>query len=238
MISVIRGRTRRRYQDAEKEAGKVPGLEAALIAAREASEAHRKQLGEVRALLDETERRRAAEVRTSLGLRTELARAQEAGAEIAAALTRPDDLLSDVVLTIARTLVRHADVLGLEPRQILSERNTAGPSALPAGSEAGAGLQDLSGAFRYAHESEEPWLIGDHAGAGRCEACTAALPLLDDETLADAYRAASLMRNHAGAKEIRDEIASRDGDADGGCGVFLARLEASVAAEVAAASGA
>ncbi|MEU1312608.1 hypothetical protein ABZ419_27465 [Streptomyces cinnamoneus] len=67
----------------------------------------------------------------------------------------------------------------------------------------------LTASYRYPHDSSEPAIVGEHCGAGRCEACTEGLTALTDVGVAEAFSAALFFFNPAGATALYDEAARR-----------------------------
>ncbi|UQI49798.1 hypothetical protein M1P56_35950 (plasmid) [Streptomyces sp. HU2014] len=67
----------------------------------------------------------------------------------------------------------------------------------------------LTASYRYPHDSSEPAIVGEHCGAGRCEACTEGLTALTDASVAAAFSAALFFFNSAGATALYDEAARR-----------------------------
>ncbi|MFI9311208.1 hypothetical protein [Streptomyces triculaminicus] len=67
----------------------------------------------------------------------------------------------------------------------------------------------LMASYRYPHDSSEPAIVGEHCGAGRCEACTEGLTALTDASVATAFSAALFFFNPAGATALYDEAARR-----------------------------
>jgi hypothetical protein len=146
MLRVITSSTHRRFQEAVTEAERIPGLESELADLRRKLEI---------ALAVKQEAARTAE---------DLDDARQAGAEIAATLTQPDALQRDAILSVADSLVRHAQGLGLDVKRLHSgEPYSTSPTAsvepesplagAESSSESGDGA-DLPYVHVYVHQGQ------------------------------------------------------------------------------------
>ncbi len=146
MLRVITRSTHRRYQEAVTETERIPGLES--------------ELADLRRKLEIAKAGKREAVRTA----EDLEDARQAGAEIAAALTQPDALQREAILSVAASLVRHAPGLGLDVKRLHSGKPYSTSPTDSAEGEAplaGAVASDESGdgahlpyVFVYVHQGQ------------------------------------------------------------------------------------
>lgn len=128
MLRVITSSTHRHFQEAVTGVKRIPGLET--------------ELAELRKKLEIAQNGKMDAARTA----EDLEDARQAGAEIAATLTQPDALQREAILSVAASLVRHAQGLGLDVKRLhsgepyrTSPTASIGTESSPASAEAESG---------------------------------------------------------------------------------------------------